>query len=726
MLNACSSSDDGGRADAAEKPQITLEDYAGSQSCKECHATAFEAWANSNHALAERSIDPTLDGTAFDHSELFTQTSSPTRLSWDDDGPKFTSTGVDNVSTELRPVRVLGHDPLRQFLFETAPGRLQANEMAYDPHNDQWFNVFADENRVAGEWGHWTGRGMNWNSMCATCHNTHLRKNYDPASDTYNTTMAEVGVSCESCHGPLKAHVDWQHRHPASAEPDPTTADRDSVKMMDNCGSCHARRTEITGEFVPGEPFADHYLLTVPDHSDLYFPDGQVSAEDYVFTSFLGSKMHAAGVTCQDCHDPHSIRTILPGNELCMRCHSGGREDTPIINPLSHTFHNPTSEGSQCVGCHMPQTTYMQRHPRRDHGFTIPDPRLTVETGTPNACNRCHSDQTTDWAVEHVEQWYGERMNRSTRARALLIHAARQNDETVKQQLIDFLSEEPQPVWQATATRLLDQWLGDPAANKALTRALTNASPLVRAHAASSLDSLAQVDPEIRTRITPLLGDESRSVRTMAAWTLRATLDTQSDAAKELQDILDHGSDQPTGLLKKGYYSIARGNIPEAVELMKKATEWDPNSPPLHQELAVAYSINGDLNAAIRSMKRAIELEPNEAEFHYRLALALSETGDARQTITELRKAVELAPGHARAWYNLGIALQQNGESEAAIAALGRGETASPNDSRIPYARATIHLQTGQTEAARDAAIRALEIQPDFPQARELLRSIGY
>ncbi len=100
-------------------------------------------------------------------------------------------------------------------------GRLQTLELSWDPKKNDWFDVYGNEDRKPGEWGHWTGRGMNWNTMCASCHNTRLRKNYDPVKDELHTTMAEMTVGCESCHGPMKAHVEWQRDHPgAKNDPD--------------------------------------------------------------------------------------------------------------------------------------------------------------------------------------------------------------------------------------------------------------------------------------------------------------------------------------------------------------------------------------------------------------------------------------------------------------------------------------------------------------------------
>src|SRR5690606_17138734 len=186
--------------------------------------------------------------------------------------------------------------------------------------------------------------GMNWNSMCGTCHNTGFQKNYQPEGDTYATAMAELGVGCESCHGPMRKHVEWQRREQGRG-PDPTLAQFTPAVHMENCAPCHARRGEVTGDFAPGDSFWDHFLLSIVDHQHLFHPDGQILEEDYEFAPFLGSRMHAAGVTCTDCHDPHSGRTRLQGNQLCLQCHDGSRPGSPIIDPARHTFHAPESAG---------------------------------------------------------------------------------------------------------------------------------------------------------------------------------------------------------------------------------------------------------------------------------------------------------------------------------------------------------------------------------------------
>ena len=144
-----------------------------SLSCKQCHLPQYQAWAGTDHALANRPVDPAGDAAAL---------------------AKFPAD--KGTATKVTADLILGHKPLWQPLVSETGGRWQAHEQAYDPAGHQWFNVFGQEERRPGEWGHWTGRGMNWNSMCAHCHMTGYEKRYDSAADTYHSTWVEQGIGC--------------------------------------------------------------------------------------------------------------------------------------------------------------------------------------------------------------------------------------------------------------------------------------------------------------------------------------------------------------------------------------------------------------------------------------------------------------------------------------------------------------------------------------------------
>ncbi len=700
------------RKDPPPPPKTAYVAYAGSESCRDCHKEAYNEWRKSNHGLAERPPSPALDQHAFPAGKF-----------------QVTALGPGKTNGTFAVERVIGNDPLRQFLVKFPCGRYQALETSFDPHSNEWFNVYGNENRQPGEWGHWTGRGMNWNNMCAGCHNTRLHKNYDERTDSYATTMAEMTVGCEACHGPMKDHVVWQKANRNEDRDDPTLREFQPNQIIETCAQCHSRRGELTGDFAPGDLFDDHHLLTIVDETDIFYPDGQVRDEDYEYAAFLGSKMHAKGVRCGDCHQPHTAKVKLAGNLLCLRCHNGSYTNAPTIDPVKHSFHKVdplyvdpdgidlialakrdiTTNGGECVNCHMPQTFYMQRHRRHDHGFTIPDPLLTKQAGIPNACNRCHADKDADWALSWTEKWYGDKMNRPSRQRALTVAGARRGDAAARDGLLAMLSTNEPPYWNAVAAKLLEQWAADPTVNAALVEASQNTNALVRANAARSLRDEAA--------LRRLLNDPVRSVRFHAAWALR-------EDTPELRAILDFMADQPPGQMQKGAFALAHGDAQQAMAHYQKAVEWDANSAPIRHDYAVVLSGLGSNVAAVAQLEAACRLDPHDAEYAYKLALAWNELGKIDKTIEQLQVAVRLDAYHARAWYNLGLALNSVGRAEAALDALNRAAAANPSDPRVPYAAATILARSGRNAEAQQAVARALQIQPGYSPAQELLRSL--
>lgn len=716
-----------GAVGCKESTLASRNEYAGSASCRECHVDVYNSWSKSNHGLAERLTRPDMDNSAFVPSRSFQLGSQLTTVEATNGSFWISSIGLSGKPKMHAVARVIGNDPLRQFLTAAPGGRWQAMEAAYDPHRNEWFDVFGNEDRQPGEWGHWTGRGMNWNSMCAECHNTDLRKNYDEPADSYHTTMAEMTVSCEACHGPLKAHVDWQKQYRNKGMADPTMPKRTPAEIMDTCASCHSRRSDLTGDFKPGDSFFDHFDLSIVDHSDLFYPDGQIHDEDYEYTAFYGSKMHQAGVTCLDCHAASVHASRPQGNAICLRCHASGFMKAPIIQPEEHSHHAAGSKGDDCIGCHMPVTVYMQRHSRHDHGFTIPDPLLTKKLGIPNACNRCHADKTIDWSLAAVDKWYGAKMDRPSRARAEWIALARQGNVTAREPLLNVLNNETNSYWQAVAAGLLDQWVGDSAVNAALIKSLESKDALVRATAVRSLELMAtSPDSEVAGAIRKLLADPSRNVRISAAWALRAGLDTNSLAGRDLLHYLDINADQPSGQMQKGAFYFARGDLPTALGYLERAVSWDTNSAPLHHEFAIALSASGRNTEAIQQLEAACRLAPREASYFYELGLAWNEAGDLSKTIEMLETAVKLDPNYDRAWYNLGLARNSAGQVEAALDALSRAEAIATHDPRIPYAAATILAHQGRLMEARAAAQRALNIQPNFSEAAQLIEALSH
>ena len=377
--------------------------YVGVTVCSECHTTEVAAWTGSHHDLAmqeasEETVLGDFTGTTFSY---FGATSS----FHEEDGEFFVrAAGPDGQPHDYRISHTFGVTPLQQYLIEFPNGRRQALSIAWDarpPENggQRWFHLYPNEEITPDDPLHWTGPNQTWNYMCAECHSTNLRKNFDLRANQYNTTWSEIDVSCGACHGPGSEHVRWARRDAASDRPnglpvalgDPPesawvfdegqsnarrTIPRTTRSQIETCAQCHARRGTLKDDHTPGDAFLDSHRLALLEEG-LYHPDGQILDEVYVHGSFLQSKMYGAGVTCSDCHDPHSARVYDRGNALCARCHLPSTYDVP-----AHHFHEPQSPGARCVECHMPETNYMVIDPRRDHSLRVPRPDVSVAIGT--------------------------------------------------------------------------------------------------------------------------------------------------------------------------------------------------------------------------------------------------------------------------------------------------------------------------------------------------------
>jgi predicted CXXCH cytochrome family protein len=552
---------------------------------------------------------------------------------------------------------------------------------------------------------------MNWNSQCAYCHTTGFEKNYDPATDSFASTWKAMGVSCEQCHGPLDGHA-AKPKVPVRLSPQ---------QDMENCAACHARREELTGKFHAGEKFDDHFRVVLPDLTDIYYPDGQVRDEDFEYGSFLTSKMGKAGISCLDCHNPHSGKLKLPAenNALCLSCHAtpGQRGAVPIPDAAAHSHHKPDSTGNRCVECHMPQTTYMARDPRRDHGFTVPDPQLTKELGIPNSCNRCHADKTTDWAITWMQEWY--QMQRPSRDRARLIARARSGDPAVSQPIMEFFKSEPNPAWRASLVLMLEGREQDPAVQEFLTAAASDPSPLVRD---AAVRTLAQARPDV---LQKALSDPSRGVRISAAWHLLMNRQTVPEGSRmEIGTWLSNISDGAGGAFQQARLAAIEKRLPDLERWTTLAVARDPSSGMFQQAAQLMYQADR-LPQAKAFFDRSLAADPKNTDATYSLALLEAELGNSARSLELLRTTVSLASDFGRAWYNLGLAEAAYGDLPASAKALEKAESLLPRSPDPAFALATVQLRMNDPAKAAESARRALAIAPGHPGAMGLLRKFS-
>ena len=642
----------------------------GPEACIECHADAVADWKTSHHAKANRPVSIEIDRAAFTPARRIQESGVTYELAETDGKFELRVIHDDESIETYNLIGVIGYTPLRQYLAHLPGDKFQTISATYDVLEDRWVDVYAGEDRLPGEWGHWAGQGMNWNANCAYCHTTEYKKNFDFESNSYHSTWTQQGLACAECHTGLEAHV------AAAKTGDNTTglSKLSTIQTEHNCATCHSRRDQLTPDtFLPGDDYHDHFSLSFPDQPNLYHHDGQILDEDFVYGSFQMSRMAHSGVSCKDCHNPHTLKTILPieNNLLCMRCHSGGVENAPVIEPLAHSFHSEGSTGNQCVQCHMSKTVYMQVDPRADHAFLSPDPLLTKELGIPNACNKCHTDESVDWAVEWSEKWYGEKMaDHRQRKRARVIAAAHNFDPSALPKLLALLKDEDVPGWRATYVGLLGNYLPNQSVVSVLRPLLNDSSPMVRSRAASTLGNAGEIDAAIEK-----LSDSSRSVRIAAARGISASQSIPDPIAqKDWDEYIAFNIDRPQSLLMLANAANREGRSADVEKYVDRAILMDLLNPEMYHQAAILLSGAGLNEAAQKALYKGWDLAPKNPSFPYSLGLIAAEQQDLESAVGFLEETVAIEPRFSRAWYNLSLAYGKLKRPEDAARAMQRAQ----------------------------------------------------
>ena len=655
--------------------------------------------------------------------------------------------GPDGVYADFEIAYAFGVEPLQQYLVDFPDGRKQCLTIAWDTSAKRWFSLYPDDRYEAGDPLHWTGRYQSWNLMCAECHSTALDKGYDAATDTYETTWHEIDVGCQACHGPGGAHIEWARAWTQeSSEPVQALSASDkglavtlrrgeAAAQIDACARCHSRRHRlIDGPYRHGGQFLDTYepqrLL-----EGFYHADGQVLDEVYVWGSFVQSKMHARGVSCSDCHDPHSLEPWLPGDALCTQCHSNDAplERFPTLTKKSydtpeHHHHDPTQDGARCVNCHMPAKHYMVVDARRDHSFRIPRPDLTLSAGTPNACNGCHEDQDPSWAVAAITEWFGEREAGSIDF-AVAFQRARNGDRGAGQDLESIVADVDQAgLVRATAVEYLGR-LG--LGLETIGNALEDPDALVRTSAIRALDALPA---ELRAPlIQDKLRDPVRAVRVEAGRALGAaptdSLNDELRAAREAA-IAEYVAAQNTSgdaawaHLNLGVFHADRGAPEKALSEYQRAIELDPWFLPARFNAANLLNGLGRNSEAETILRAGLELTPDEGELAYSLALLMAEEGKLEEARTYFEQAARAFPERARLRYNLALVLRSLEEDAEAERALLDARALDPSDPDVLHALILLYGDQDAWNLALPHARDLVELAPDAPLAQQLLQQV--
>jgi hypothetical protein len=522
----------------------SLAEWAGSETCHTCHRDRYSTWHQTYHRSMTQDATPENVQGRFEGQRIqaWGMEVRPVRR-----GDRFFfdyyTPGTSRPVASYEIERLVGSHRYQQYLTREEGGGGTFYRLHILWHNEDQRWVHMNAAFLGPDDQHFDANVSVWNHNCIFCHNTGPRPgvvNYeemqqraaaglavDSAVDArYQSEVSELGIACESCHGPGELHVErqssWLTRlgHTLTGRIDetmvmPTRLDQDRANMV--CGQCHGQRLPVDNQMLrrfisegpvyrAGDDLFESVELVWPEtpnpmtgHPDdlfglRFWADRTPRLTAYEYQGVKLSKCHDdAELTCMTCHTMHSgdrhgmITEEARGNGPCLTCHLDLAEDIE-----AHTFHPADSAGSNCYSCHMPEIVYGVMEIHRSHRIEVPDPAANAAAGRPNACNLCHLDQSVTWAENETARLWGREARPVRRADGV--------DPAVADGVARLLAGDPveRAVTATAIGRAVERGqLDHPEAwQPLLIEAMKDDYPAVRRFARRSLEQTAAAAPE--------------------------------------------------------------------------------------------------------------------------------------------------------------------------------------------------------------------------------------
>ena len=733
--------------------------FVGRAVCSECHREQENLWKGSHHDLAMQTpSDSTVLGD-FNGTQITVFGITSTFYKEGDDFIVRTE-GEDGQLHDYKIAYTFGVSPLQQYLVAFPGGRYQTLPLCWDTRPEtqggqRWFHIYQGEQIKPNDMLFWTRVNQNWNYMCAECHSTNVRKNYDFQTDSFKTTYSEIDVSCEACHGPGSEHVDWARQYEkeqrVTTEGDKglrirlkdlnkrtwiftdmekgnaeRTVPLSSNVMVEMCGRCHARRAVLTDDYIYGRELLQTHRVP-PLSDELYFADGQIKEEVYVYGSFLQSKMYQKGVICSDCHEPHSTKVYAQDNSLCFRCHLKQKYDS-----YDHHFHKVNDKGGRCVDCHMPESTYMVIDPRRDHSIRLPRPDISLITDSPNACNKCHPDKTNRWSADYVRKWYGNNYIEKYHYGKTFFEA-RQSQPKVGKDLLDIILDATQPVMvRATALSLMPTYM-DRKSFTIVRPYLYDSNPLIRLYAIQALESVVPL--ERFSLIRPLIEDPVKTVRLQAVYNLSQVSPSAmtgfdkaafNEALQEYFDTQKYNGDRPSANVNLGNIYLRDGQLNLAEKMYHRAIGLDSSYVYAYINLADLYRQQNRNSEAEKLLQKAVAFNRPSADLYQALGLAQTRLKKREQAVESLRKAAEIDADNSQIGYYYALSLMEINQVTKALHILEKNHLMNPYSAETLVALATIYRDQQNYQKALYYVDKLIDLAPDNRQYEQLKNQIRH
>ena len=708
------------RKTGSERLSNRVAAYTGSESCKPCHERFYQLWHDSHHGLAMQPVTREfVDNNIRSFNQEIKVGTDIFNVTLDGDTLVFIETKRSGKITEYPAVHTMGGKYIYYFLTPLSGGRLQVLPLAYDCKTDRWYNNPESGVRhfetIEDAPLDWMNYLYTFNTTCYSCHVSQMETNYDLTDNTYNTTWKEPGINCETCHGPSYEHIVECVKAGEGNIPEDLkivqTSEYTPEQHNAACGSCHAKATVIAQEFEPGALFYDYFDLITLENPDFY-ADGRDLGENYTMTTWEMNKCaESSDMNCVSCHTSSGRYRFAGENEddACMPCHSD-----KVADVSAHTFHKPDSEGSKCIACHMPKTSFA-RMDRSDHSFRPPMPLATIAFGSPNACNVCHDKESAEWAEKEIKKTHNREYQQEIIDNGYLIRNARDGNWSQLDEILAGLENNKfNKVYTTSFIRLLEN-CNDPAKWEVILKLTQHGSPLVRGAAAHSL--YTNDSKQAFERLTELVEDEYRLVRLNAAFAISSFPETYmnelninkiSEALDEYEKSLITHPDNWSAHYNLGNYYSNLNDFEKALDSYNTSIKIFPEAIMPMVNAGFIYSLQGNYSKAEEMFTRALSYAPDHEAALLNLALLYGETGRKELAKQYFKRLMDVSKENPVAAYNLAV-LESEDDLQMAVELSRKAMEWEPENQKYAYTHAFYLVTSDQMAAAKSILNNIIE-----------------
>ncbi|KAF2509826.1 cytochrome c3 family protein [Flavobacterium foetidum] len=336
-------------------------DYAGSESCIQCHKTQYDMVIKSSHFKATApAILENVSGNfdSGDHTFVYDKN---TKVVMEKDGDSLYQVLYQNGKETAR------------YKFDIVFGIKHAQTSVYWKNNNTYELPVSFYHSIK-KWATSPGFPAHepyFDRMvvkdCYTCHSSNASSrivNQNSAEKNFMSMDVEdvidkktivYGIDCERCHGPAKQHAEFHLKNPNVKIANNIISFRtlNRQQKLDACALCHAgnngMKLKSRFDFKPGDNLSDFYRETRSINDTAQF---DVHGNQFRLMAQSKCFIKSEKMDCITCHNPHenASKNMASYSKICMSCHQTKKHAQKTLQSMSGKL-----LADNCVECHMPK-----------------------------------------------------------------------------------------------------------------------------------------------------------------------------------------------------------------------------------------------------------------------------------------------------------------------------------------------------------------------------------